>query len=171
MLTAGEVKRLLGLELLEPEGGWFVETYRSREVLPHGPLPGHASPRPLATAIYYLLEPGTFSALHRLRSDEVYHFYLGDPVELLLLEPGAAGRTLRLGGDLAAGGQPQAVVPAGAWQGSRLVPGGRWALLGTTMSPGFDAADFELGRRADLAACWPQHRALIETLTRADRQA
>jgi uncharacterized protein len=168
-MTADEVIRLLGLEPLELEGAFFAETYRSRAVLATGALPGLGAARALATAIYYLLDPGTYSALHRLRSDEIYHFYLGDPVELLLLGPGAAGRTLRLGGDLAAGGRPQALVPAGAWQGSRLVPGGRWALLGTTMSPGFDTADFELGHREDLAAQWPQHRALIEALTRTGR--
>jgi hypothetical protein len=169
MLSAEDIRRLLGLQPLEPEGGFFTETYRSAGRLPPGALPAHAAPRPLATAIYYLLEPGTFSALHRLRSDEVFHFYLGDPVELLLLGPGADGHVLRLGPDLAAGERPQAVVPAGAWQGSRLVPGGRWALLGTTMSPGFDVADFELGRRVELAARWPQHRALIEGLTRTGR--
>ena len=166
MLSAGEVKRLLRLVPLEPEGGCFAEAYRSRATLAAGALPGLDSPRPLATAIYYLLEPGTFSALHRLRADEIFHFYLGDPVEMLQLGPGADGRVLRLGGDLLAGERPQAVVPAGAWQGTRLVAGGRWALLGTTVSPGFDAADFELGRRAELLARWPAHGATIEALTR-----
>jgi uncharacterized protein len=166
MLTAGDVKRLLGLEPLEPEGGCFAETYRSRESLPPGTLPGQSAPRPLATAIYYLVEPGTFSALHRLRSDEVFHFYLGDPVEMLQLGPGGDGRVLRLGTGLVTGERPQVVAPAGTWQGTRLVAGGRWALLGTTVAPGFDVADFELGRRADLIARWPAHREAIEALTR-----
>jgi uncharacterized protein len=166
MLTAEDVKRLLALEPLEPEGGCFAETYRSHAMLAAGTLPGLDAPRPLATAIYYLLEPGTCSALHRLRADELFHFYLGDAVEMLQLGPGADGRSLRLGGDLVAGERPQAVVPAGAWHGTRLVAGGRWALLGTTVAPGFDVADFELGRRADLVARWPGHRALIEALTR-----
>lgn len=152
MLTADEIRQLLGLQPLEHEGGWFAETHRSE----------HA----LASAIYYLVEPDAFSALHRLGADEVFHFYLGDPVEMLQLGPGAESRVLRLGADLAAGERPQAVVPAGAWQGTRLVPGGRWALLGTTMAPAFDPAGFELGRRAGLAALWPAHRALIEALTR-----
>jgi uncharacterized protein len=166
MLSAGDVKRLLGLEPLEPEGGCFCETYRSRAQLAPGTLPGHDAARPLATAIYYLLEPGTFSALHRLRADEVFHFYLGDPVEMLQLGPGEDGRVLRLGGDLAAGERPQVVVTGGTWQGTRLVAGGRWALLGTTVAPGFDPADFELGRRAELAARWPAHRERIAALTR-----
>jgi hypothetical protein len=85
---------------------------------------------------------------------------------MLQLDPDVDGRVLRLGADLVAGERPQAVVPAGTWQGARLVAGGRWALLGTTVTPGFDAADFELGRRADLVARWPGHRALIEALTR-----
>jgi uncharacterized protein len=166
MLTAGDVKRLLRLEPLEREGGCFAETYRSHARLAPDALPGLAAPRSLATAIYYLLEPGTCSALHRLRSDEVWHFYLGDPAELLRLGPGPEGGVLRLGTGLAAGERPQATVPAGCWQGARLVAGGTWALLGTTMAPGFDAADFEPGRRVDLAARWPEHRALIEALTR-----
>jgi uncharacterized protein len=166
MLTAEDVKRLLALEPLEPEGGCFAETYRSRALLAAGTIPGFDAPRPLATAIYYLIEPGGFSALHRLRADEVFHFHLGDAVEMLQLGPGPDGRVLRLGGDLAAGERPQAVVPAGVWQGSRLAAGGRWALLGTTVVPGFDPADFELGRRAALVARWPAHREAIEALTR-----
>ena len=166
MLTAGDVKRLLGLEPLEPEGGCFAETYRSRELLPPGTPTWLVAPRPLATAIYYLLEPETISALHRLRADEVFHFYLGDPVEMLQLDPDGDGRVLRLGTGLAAGERPQAVVPAGTWQGARLVAGGRWALLGTTVAPGFEPGDFELGRREDLVARWPRHRALVEALTR-----
>jgi hypothetical protein len=166
MLTAEDVKRLLGLEPLEREGGFFAETYRSRTAWAPGSLTGEIAPRALATAIYYLLEPRSFSALHRVRGDELYHFYLGDPVELLVLGPGHAARAHALGADLAGGQRPQAVVPAGAWQGSRLVAGGRWALLGTTMSPGFDPTDFEPGRRAELVARWPEQRALIEALTR-----
>jgi len=166
MLTAGDVKRLLRLEPLEREGGWFAETYRARATRVADGRSGADTPRPLATAIYYLLEPGTCSALHRLRADEIWHLYLGDPVELLVLGPGAVARTQRLGADLAAGERPQAVVPAGCWQGARLAAGGAWALLGTTMAPGFDPTDFELGRRADLVARWPEHRTRIEALTR-----
>ena len=105
--------------------------------------------------------------MHRLPWDEIFHFYLGDPVELLLLDPGHAGRVATLGVDLIAGQRPQIVVPAGAWQGARLAAGGRVALLGTTMAPGFDAADFESGSRAELVAEWPEHGVAIAALTRS----
>lgn len=165
-MTAAEVRRLLALEPLEPEGGWFAEVYRSRTTLAPEQLPaGYGGPRSLATAIYYLLEARTISAMHRLRSDELFHFYLGDPVEMLRLVPGTPGDVVRLGADLAAGERPQALVPGGSWQGARLAPGGRFALLGTTVSPGFEPADFELGRRAPLVAAWPHHRERIEALT------
>ena len=125
--------------------------------------------KPAGTAIYYLLsdDPDSFSALHRLPTDEVYHFYLGDPVELLLLAPDGGSDVARLGSDLRRGERVQFVVPHGAWQGSRLRPGGRWALLGTTMAPGFDPSDFELGRAAELAERWPECAALIRELSRA----
>jgi uncharacterized protein len=160
LLTADEIRQLLKLQPLEHEGGWFAETYRSGLMLPAG------APHALASAIYYLIEPGAFSALHRLGADEIFHFYLGDPVEMLQLGPGTGSRVLRLGIDLAAGARPQAVAPAGVWQGSRLVPGGRWALLGTTVAPAFDPSGFELACRADLQARWPAHSDLIASLTR-----
>ncbi len=149
------------------EGGFFVETFRARERFAADALgPGWPGPRALATAIYYLLTPDAFSALHRLRSDEVFHFYLGDPVEMLHLMPDGSGRVLLLGTDLAAGMRPQVVVPKGVWQGSRLVAGGRFALLGTTVSPGFDPADFEPGEREGLLEAYPGFHERIAALTR-----
>ena len=118
----------------------------------------------VAAAIYYLLTPDTFSALHRLQSDEIFHFYLGDPVEMLQLGPDGA-RIITLGTDLAAGQQPQHLVPRGIWQGSRLVAGGSLALLGCTVSPGFDYADYEHGDRAVLMAQYPGHAEMIRQLT------
>jgi len=166
-VTAEEIQRILGLVPLEPEGGFFAETYRSTDVFAAGSASGGPSDaRALATAIYYLLTPGTFSALHRLRSDEVFHFYLGDPVEMLQLEAPGVGRVITLGTDLAAGMRPQVVVPRGVWQGTRLVHGGRVALLGTTVSPGFDHQDFELGSRDELVARYPAHQDRILALTR-----
>jgi hypothetical protein len=167
MITAEEAIHLLGLKPHPVEGGYFAETYRSDERLPAGCLPeGYGGERSLFTAIYYLLTPGTFSALHRLRSDEVFHFYLGDPVEMLLLWPDGTGRVLVLGHDLLNGLRLQAVVPRGVWQGARLRPGGRFALLGTTVSPGFDFADYEAGDREALASAYPRFRRLIRALTR-----
>src|SRR5947209_730779 len=138
MLTADQLVALLGLRPQPVEGGYYRETHRAALTLPGG--------KTASTAIYYLLTPDTVSALHRLPADEVYHFYLGDPVELLLLgpEPGA-GRVVVLGPDLLGGQCVQAVVPAGVWQGSALRPGGAFALLGTTMAPGFEFADYEPG--------------------------
>ena len=166
-MTAEQIRRLLGLMPLEHEGGHFAETYRATDVFPSG-LPGGSGPdaRALATAIYYLLSPGTFSALHRLRWDEMFHFYLGDPVEMLQLDPAGVGRVVVLGTDLEAGQRPQVLVPKGVWQGARLLPGGAFALLGATMSPGFDFQDFELGRRDALLSRYPTHAERILALTR-----
>lgn len=165
---AAEIIARLNLSPHPKEGGWFRETYRSREALAAGALPArYGAARSVSTAIYYLLTPDTVSAMHRLASDEVFHFYAGDPVEQLRLFPdGRAGVTI-LGGDLAAGMAPQSVVPAGVWQGARLIPGGRYALLGCTVAPGFDYADYEHGARAALAAAYPGFAALIAALTPA----
>jgi uncharacterized protein len=170
-ITAQELKRLLALEPHPREGGWFRQTWRSDAAIPASALParyvaGRDAGRAAGTAIYYLLEPDSFSEMHRLASDEVFHFYLGDPVEMLQLFPDGAGRTVVLGSDLAAGQSMQTVVPQGVWQGSRLLPGGRLALLGCTVSPGFEYADYESGLRADLTAGWSEFAELIEKLTR-----
>lgn len=150
-LTAGDVIRLLDLKPLPEEGGLFRETYRS----------------PLSTAIYYLITPDHFSTLHRVRGDEVFHFYLGDPVEMLMLRADGSGEVVTLGTDLNAGMRPQIIVKGGVWQGSRLREGGSFALLGTTMAPGFDIADFETGDRAALCAQFPNFTVEIARLTRA----
>jgi predicted cupin superfamily sugar epimerase len=165
-MTPEELIRRLDL-VPHPEGGFFRETYRSPVEIPAGSLPaGYDAARPAATAIYYLLVPGTFSALHRLRGEELFHFYLGDPVEMLQLGEAGAGERLVLGPDLSAGMVPQVRVPPGVWQGSRLRPGGRYALLGTTMSPGFEYADFEFGDRAALLRAYPGFQDEILSLTR-----
>ena len=160
-----EIIALLKLHPLIGEGGLYAETYRSTGQIPAGALP---APRSYSTAIYYLLtaEADSFSALHRLSGDEIYHFYLGDPVEMLLLYPDRTAQAVVLGQDLLAGQQVQWVVPAGVWQGSRLASGGAYALLGTTMSPGFDLADFEPGERSALCAAYPNETEKITRLTR-----
>lgn len=164
-MTAEEIARLLGLEPHPEEGGYFAETWRAAEDVAADALPArYAGSRRFGTAIYYLITPDSFSAMHKVASDEVFHFYLGDPVEMLQLHPDGEGHVVRLGPDLAAGERPQRVVPAGVWQGSRLAAGGRFALLGATVAPGFEFADYTHGDRDELLAGWPEHRAMIEAL-------
>jgi predicted cupin superfamily sugar epimerase len=160
-MTADEIKGLLNLKPHPVEGGFFRRTYTSEGTveLPRGL-------RPMGTAIYYLLEPGTFSEMHKLDSDEIFHFYLGDPVEMLQLHPDGRSETYTLGPDLASGQHVQLVVPAGVWQGARLVGNGKVALLGCTVTPGFDFADYRSESYAELAAQWPAEAARIKALTR-----
>lgn len=159
--------KLLGLRPLLPEGGFYRETHRSKLGIPAAYLTkSHAGKRSAGTAIYYLLTAGAFSAFHRLKGDEVYHFYLGDPVELFVFGPKGSAERHLLGGGLHRGMRPQAVVPGGYWQGARLRAGGRWALLGTTVFPGFDFRDFELGDRERLLRLYPKHRKTIIELTK-----
>ncbi len=167
MLTIAQLKTMLHLQPLVGEGGYYAESYRADETIAAAALPGrYEGPRAYGTAIYYLLTPDTFSALHRLKSDEVYHFYLGSPVEMLLLWPDGKSEVVLLGQDITAGQRLQVVVPRGVWQGSRLLPGDEYALLGTTMAPGFDPADFEGGAREELLRSYPQERERILVLTR-----
>jgi uncharacterized protein len=161
-MTADEIKNLLKLEPHPIEGGSFRRTYTSNGTveLPRGG-------RPQGTAIYYLLEPGTFSELHVLDSDEIFHFYLGDPVEMLQLFPDGRSAVLTLGPDLMAGQQVQVIVPAGVWQGTRLIGDGKVALLGCTVTPGFDYADYRNASAAELIPKWPDQTERIRTLTRS----
>jgi uncharacterized protein len=166
-MTVNKIVSLLGLKPLVPEGGYFVETYRSGEGTGPTSLPRrYRGRRCFGTAIYYLATPDSFSAMHNVSSDEVYHFYLGDPVEMLLLLPGGGGRRVVIGPRLEKGQRPQIVIPRGAWQGVRLRPGGKYALLGTTVCPGFEYADFTLGRRKELIERYPGFRRQIIALTR-----
>jgi hypothetical protein len=157
MATKEEVIRKLRLEPLPGEGGYYRETYRS-------PLRTSArnvgimaeGQRSLGTAIYYLVGEQEFSALHRLKGDEIFHFYSGDPVEMVQISPDGRLKRITMGPDIMNGHQVQVVVPAGTWQGTRLCRGGRWALLGTTMAPGFEFTDFELGNREALLSQYPE---------------
>jgi predicted cupin superfamily sugar epimerase len=164
-MTADDVVRVLNLQPHPVEGGFFRETYRAADMLPQSALPHHAGPRSVSTAIYYLLKPGHVSELHVLPGDEVFHFYLGSPVKMLQLWPDGSGREVVLGSDLAAGEVPQLVVPAGVWQGTRLVGDTGFALLGCTVAPGFDYADYRGGTRAELVAKWPAFAEEIAKLT------
>jgi uncharacterized protein len=164
-LSAEEVIRLLSLQPHPVEGGFFRETWRSAETIPASALQRHTAARSAGTAIYYLLTPQTYSALHRLPGDEVFHFYLGDPVRMLQLWPDGSAREFILGADLRKGELPQTLVPGGVWQGSLLEPGGTFALLGATMAPGFDYTDYEEGMREPLIAGYPGAHELIVRLT------
>jgi predicted cupin superfamily sugar epimerase len=165
--TAEELIAALALKPLPIEGGYYRETYRSDLLLPATAIASrYGASRAAATAIFYLLTRETFSALHRLPTDEVYHFYLGDPVDLLLLGPvEGQGAVATLGPDILSGQTPQAVAPRGVWQGSALRPGGRVALLGTTMAPGFEFADYEAGDRGSLSSAFPSFSEHIRRLT------
>ncbi|MEM9113697.1 MAG: cupin domain-containing protein [Myxococcota bacterium] len=152
----------LGLEPLGFEGGWFRETVRFNSEAP----PSFAGlERSLHTAILYMLTPDTRGLMHRLRHGEVYHFYMGDPVDLVLLHGAGQIEHVVLGHDLAGGQRLQHHVPAGVWQGSRVRPGGRFGLMGTTMAPGFDLRDFELGDRESLSKYWPGASPWLRELT------
>ncbi len=158
-VTAAEIIAALQLQPLPNEGGFYRRTYTSATTLPGG--------RAVGTAIYFLITPDGFSALHRLQTEEVWHFYAGDPVEHVMLDPASRqGLKTILGTDLMGGQRPQLGVPAGRWQGARLVPGGAWALLGCTMSPGWDEREFQLGDAFDLVGHIPGFLSEIAALTR-----
>jgi uncharacterized protein len=156
----------LGLQP-HPEGGFYRETYRSGETIAAAALPArYGDGRNLSTAIYYLLTPDSFSLVHRLQSDELFHFHLGDPVTMLQLRNDGGAETITLGQNILADERLQVVVPRGVWQGMFLNDGGHFALLGATVSPGFDFADFEMGTRDVLLRRYTSAAALIDRLTR-----
>lgn len=140
MPTAAEIIVALDLQPLEHEGGYFRQTW----ILPT------AEGAPKGTAILYLIQPDDFSTLHRLDADEVFHFYLGGPCEQIIIHPDQSLETVVLGHDVLHEQRVQSIVPAGTWQGTRLRPGGSWALVGTTMVPGFHMDGFELATARDL---------------------
>ena len=157
-MDATEVAARLGLEPLPVEGGFFRQVWRS---------PQEAA-QPGGTAIVAMVTdaPDGFSQFHRLTGDELWHFYGGDPIELVLLEAAGTSRHVLLGADLAAGEVPVHVVPAGTWMAARTT--GRWSLFGTTMAPGFTSGCYEGAAAADLLAGWPGEATAIGTLTRPD---
>jgi len=148
-LDVESIKRLLDLQPLVDEGGWWSQVWYDER----------------SSAIHYLLTPDDFSALHRLPGPEVYHHYLGAPVELVTLDDDSGLQRRILGPDLAAGQRPALVVDGGQWQGSRTT--GAWSLVGTTMAPRFEVEDFELGDRAALTDRFPEAAELIDKLTRS----
>lgn len=171
-ITIEDLMRLYAFEPLPVEGGIFTQTYSSNDLLPPGALPDrYHHTKPAGTAILYLFtpDPNSFSAMHRLPTDEVYHFYLGDPVEMLQLYPDGRSEHVILGQDILAGQQVQYVAPRGVWMGSHMLPGGRFALVGTTMAPGFTPDDYQGAEREDLITQYPAEADLITCLTREGR--
>jgi uncharacterized protein len=151
-----------------PEGGYFKESFRSSHNLGEGQLGAHyPSDRVASTAIYFLVTADRPSRFHRLKTDEIWHFYAGDPLEICCLGLDAAGclEVLLLGADIAGGCRLQICVPAGTWFGARVQAGGDFALCGCTMAPGFDFEDFEMGAAAELLASFPAGAAIVQALT------
>ena len=150
-----------------PEGGFYKETYRSTGVIPAQSLfTGFTGDRNYSTAIYFLLEQGDFSAFHRIKSDECWHFYAGETLLVHVIDLKGKYRCICLGKNIHEGDVYQAVVPAGAWFASEPAPGSTFTLVGCTVSPGFDFADFEMANALTLAGQFPRHRALIQRLCR-----
>ena len=169
MTTAEQIIEIFKMKPLPVEGGFYAETYHSKEKIPPSLLPaGQSGERSVATAILYLLTPDTYSALHRVKSDEIFHFYLGEPVTMLQLRPDGEARTITIGSDVLSGQLPQVVVPKNTWQGCFLNEGGRFALMGTTVVPGFELDDFDLPDTEQLLRQYPGQRELIMRLARED---
>ena len=150
-----------------PEGGYFRQTYRSEMTIAQQALPtGFGGPRAASTAIYFLLEGRNFSAFHRLRSDEMWHFYAGSPLLVHVIDLSGKHSTIFLGSALDVGQTLQAVVPAGYWFASHVANWDSFGLVGCTVAQGFEFEDFEMGKRGELVAAFPQHREIIQSLTR-----
>ena len=150
-----------------PEGGYFRQTYRSGVVIAREALPaGFSGARAASTAIYFLLEGKNFSAFHRLQSDELWHFYAGEQLVVHVIEPDGNYFRILLGRDLDGGQVLQGVVRAGCWFASHVADWNSFSVVGCTVAPGFDFEDFEMGKREELDERYPQHRELIERLTR-----
>ncbi len=165
-MHAKEIAERLGLKS-HPEGGYFKEVYRSDENIPSSALPArYGEKKSFCTAIYYLITSDGFSAMHRLKSDEVLHFYMGGPARVFMLFPDGRAKQTVLGSDLSAGARPQIVLPGGVWFGIRVIEPNEYTLTGTTVAPGFDFTDFELGDRRDLLTHYPEHSRSIRLFTR-----
>jgi predicted cupin superfamily sugar epimerase len=166
MLTASQLIQQYNLQS-HPEGGWYKETYRSNEFVPANALPERfAGNRVFSTAIYFLLEQGDFSAFHKIKSDECWHFYAGGALLIYVLEPGGYLKITQLGQNISAGQVFQFTVPANCWFASRPAEGSRFCFVGCTVAPGFDFADFEMADGNTLIALYPSNATTINGLCR-----
>ena len=150
-----------------PEGGFYKETYRSKGIIKSECLPGEfKGERNFSTAIYFLLRKGDFSAFHRIKSDECWHFYEGDSLLVHIIDIAGNYSCIRLGRNVKEGETYQFIVPAGCWFASEPAPGTSYAFVGCTVAPGFDFADFEMASKAAIIKQYPQHQKLLERLCR-----
>ncbi|MES2848505.1 MAG: cupin domain-containing protein [Bacteroidota bacterium] len=150
-----------------PEGGWYKETYRSKETIAASSLPERFNgDRNFSTAIYFLLEQGNFSAFHKIKSDECWHFYAGQTLHVYVLHDDGEVEIIKIGNDIAKGELFQFVVPANCWFASRPAPQSEFCFVGCTVAPGFDFADFEMAEEKKLSELFPQHKELIKELCR-----
>ena len=147
-----------------PEGGFYKETYRAKELYDSLPKPFSGS-RNYSTAIYFLIPEGKKSALHKILSDEVWHFYLGGPMTLYQISPNGELEIVTLGNDIIKGQKLQHVVPAGYWFGGHTNTDSEYSFVGCTVSPGFDFRDFLMAERSELIKKFPQHQDIVERLT------
>ena len=167
MLLVKDIVKKLDLQP-HPEGGYYKETYRSEDIIRDTILGNEFNgSRNLCTGIYYLLESDDFSALHKINQDEMWHFYLGEAIELTMISDAGELSMVTIGNNVSNGEVLQFVVPKRYWFGARLLKANSFALVGCTVSPGFDFNDFKLGEREELLNKFPQHEDIIESLTRA----
>ena len=166
MITADYYIKKLGLQK-HPEGGWFKEVYRSSEEISGEQLPERFSgKRHHSTSIYFLLSSDTFSAFHRIKSDELWHFYEGSPVTIYMISSEGIYSEITLGRDIESGEVLQCVIPHGVWFGAKVSSADSFCLVGCTVAPGFHVDDFELGKREKLLQMFPQHTKIVNELTR-----
>jgi predicted cupin superfamily sugar epimerase len=156
-ISVQEIISKFNLKPLPGEGGYFSETYKSQSYFGNKVLPdNYRGNRAFSTCIYYLITADSFSRLHRLPTDEIWHFYLGDSAKQLQLYPDGKGKLITIGNNIEEGELPQVISPANVWQGTRLKAGGDFALFGTTMSPGFEFSDYEGGDTEELVHEYPK---------------
>ncbi|MCB9592793.1 MAG: cupin domain-containing protein [Sandaracinaceae bacterium] len=171
MTTAEELVERFSMQENTAEGGYFAEVYTASLLLPANFATRQPNQQlPICGSIYYMVTEASFSALHRVSSDMLYHFYAGDPVEVLLLDPSGASpeeRRVDFGNDLGAGQHPSLVIPGGVWMGSRMKGSGAYAFMGVSMAPAFDPASYEIGAREALTAQFPESAALVAEYTRS----
>jgi predicted cupin superfamily sugar epimerase len=161
MLTSHEMINKYGLQP-HPEGGWYKETYKSSEYIPAAALPERfGGSRTFSTGIYFLLRQNDFSAFHRIKSDECWHFYAGDPLVIYVIKQDGKLNIITLGDDISNGQLFQYIVPANCWFASKPAADSIWCFVGCTVAPGFDFADFELADALALSALYPDHKNII----------